>query len=102
MLFNANVTVVSVDIEPNEDEQSLSTNLVLGLGLPQQNNTLAMVPAGVLNFQLDKQSANKIGDRFKEVAEGLQDKPNIEVASNMSDVEGAANAIQQFQGGSNE
>lgn len=97
MMFNASLNVLGVDVEQPEGQNHLIVTMDVGLALPFQqpgSNQPVMVPSAQVSFPITKEAALKFGGKISEAAEKLKSDSGIEVATDLSEVEKAAQALE--------
>lgn len=102
--FNVELTIVNVEAvplpteDPSEQPKAIQVQGTVGLGLPVGPNQMGIIPLGTVNFLLDRESVDKI----TEAGSALAAKPNLPadftIASNLSEVERAAEAMRKASG----
>jgi hypothetical protein len=105
--FDATIRVGEAGTEaiPSEDGKLYEGQLVLGLltVVPVGPQQLLPVPFGTVRVPLNKKSCGSLIESLQELYDSLEERSNIEVATNLSAVEAAAQraqeATQTFTGG---
>lgn len=84
MMFDANITVLGIDIvapevdeEGNvEEDSSIGMNLTVGIVLPGPQGVMAM-PMGMLRVSMGKDTATDKAEALLAAAELIKDKPKL-------------------------
>lgn len=94
---------------PSEDElragapSELMLHITGGVFVPVDSNPSSTqaypIPAATFRFPLNKDAAKEAGQRLIEEAEKLPDKPNITLATDLSQVQQAADFESRLRGG---
>jgi hypothetical protein len=97
--FDATIRVGEVALQPIEDDKgnTYEAHMILGMIslIPIGPGQMAPLPLGALRVPLAKDSLKGLRDEIDKVLEVVKDRPNIQIAGNLSDVEKAA----EFQQG---
>lgn len=92
--FDVRCTTAAPQISPIEDGQILEVAIPIVLPIGGGGTHL-----GTMRFMLDKENAMKFFSEGKQAAEAMPTPSNIEVASNLSEVEKAAQTIDAMKEG---
>lgn len=99
-MFNATLQVIEKQVTAPEEGDRLEVTLILGIPMQMGPGQVGFVPSGAVKFMLTEQSdAIEFADTIKELAANLPKASSLEVASNISDVEKAAERLERIKNG---
>lgn len=103
--FNAEINVMGMSLSVPEDEEAakagLRVNLTIGQVLPLDSgdgNPL-QVPFGQISFSLNKEAAEKMGERLVEESQKLPSESKLSVASasDLANIQKTADAVSSMK-----
>jgi hypothetical protein len=98
MLFNGIVNAFSIDAEIPEGTRHIEMAAHIGIGMPQPDGNIGVLPAGTLRIPLDRNAAEKLIKTLGELVEELPKPSDLRIASNLSQVQEEAARFGQLRG----